>query len=132
MATKRALIDALRGALAFVELHTGSGVRVPGPDWSRQDGRPDGDYLPEVIAARARRVLRQEATRARFAGLVDDFRNASASPRDAGMILELIAERMREDAAELRGAWQETGAGSCWDRAADRIDKAAAVLQVDA
>jgi len=52
------------------------------------------------------------------------------TPLSVPEILRATAQEYREDAQELRCAWQDQGAGLVWDKLADILDKAA--LQADA
>jgi hypothetical protein len=52
------------------------------------------------------------------------------SPDAVAAILRATADEYRQDAEELRSAWQDQSAGIVWDKLADILDKAA--LQADA
>jgi hypothetical protein len=59
------------------------------------------------------------------------FRDATAAPEDAAIVLRLIAQRCREDAHELAAAWQEPlrAKSNPWMIAAAAIDKAADTIE---
>jgi hypothetical protein len=49
-----------------------------------------------------------------------------ASPEEVPAILEAVADRYRDSAAELAGAWQDRSAGRVWADLATILDRAAA------
>jgi hypothetical protein len=48
-----------------------------------------------------------------------------AAPEDVPVILERAADRYRESASELTGAWQDRSAGAVWVRFATILERAA-------
>lgn len=48
-----------------------------------------------------------------------------ADPRDIPHVLRRAAQKMRDDAAELRAAWQDRMAGEPWRMVADELERAA-------
>lgn len=51
--------DALEAAAAYVELHTGNGVRKQPPAWAI---KPNGEFDAQVIADRVRSVVAASAS----------------------------------------------------------------------
>lgn len=52
-----------------------------------------------------------------------------SSPEDLTAILKATAQQYREDAQELRSAWQDPEAGSIWDYASRVLEEAADAIE---
>ena len=49
----------------------------------------------------------------------------AASPIEAAAMMRQIAERYRQDAADLQVAWQDDKAGQAWEKLAGGLEKLA-------